>query len=370
MAGFEFKTKGKMKTKTIILLCIFLLVLLVSLSQFGLYADGSVAKNRCAGMSLRECSKHDNCEIVKRRFIFVKRQKCIEKSSTPSRLIKPGDYQKSINIEGVERTYLLHIPLGYDPNKKYPLVMVFHGGGGTGQQVATKTGFNTYADRDGFIVLYPNGIENSWNDRRGTTKSDKQGIDDVGFVSALIEHLTTIFPIDKNRIYASGISNGAIFSHRLACKLSSKIAAIGVVAGEIPEAIVSSCGLSSPMSRIAIHGVADPLNPFLGGETRGGGGGRILSAQATAEIWAKHNGCSLTPSKTQVTPTVNDGTSVEKWAYPNCKKGVDVILYAVNGMGHAWPPQDPEVSRISGKTSHNIDTTKVIWAFFKSHSKV
>ncbi|MDP3769884.1 MAG: PHB depolymerase family esterase [Candidatus Sungbacteria bacterium] len=282
----------------------------------------------------------------------------------------PGDYCQSITVDGRIRTYLLHLPSGYQKEKSYPLVLHFHGGGGTGQQAATKTGFNAYADKDGFIAVYPDGIANSWNDGRGTTEADKQGINDVGFVSALIDNLVVTYSIDKNRIFASGMSNGAIFSHRLGCELSSKIVAIGPVAGEIPEAIAPSCNLSSPMSRVAIHGVDDPLNPFLGGETRGGEGGRILSAQATAEKWAKHNGCSLTPVKTKLLSAVNDGTSVEQWNYPNCWNGTEVILYAVYGMGHAWPPQPPEIPIGVGKTSQNIDATKITWEFFKAHRRL
>ena len=245
--------------------------------------------------------------------------------------------------------------------------MHFHGGGGTGQQAADKTGFNTYADTDGFIAVYPDGIQNSWNDGRGTTVADLLGIDDIGFTSALIDHLAATFSIDANRIYISGMSNGAIFTHRLACALPNTFAAFGPDAGTLAESLDSSCNVTGAMSRVAIHGVADPLNPFLGGETRGGSGGRILSEQATTEKWATLNGCSLTPSKTLLPVTVNDGTSVEQWVYPNCKNGTDVILYAVNGMGHAWPPQDSEFPLIGGETSQNIDATKVIWEFFKAH---
>ncbi len=284
-------------------------------------------------------------------------------------IYQAGTYNESITVDGRTRTYLLHIPTGYRTTTAYPLVFSFHGAGGNGKQMAAKTGFNAYADRDGFIAVYPDGIDNSWNDGRGTTQVDKRGVNDVGFVSALIDHLAAKLSIDRKRVFATGMSNGGIFSHRLGCELSSQISAIGPVAGEIPEAIVSSCKPSSPMSRIAIHGVADPLNPFLGGETRGGAGGRILSAQATAEKWAAHNGCLLNPSKTKLPVTVNDGTSVEQWIYPNCKNGTDVILYAVNGMGHAWPPQSGEIPRVSGKTSHNIDATEVIWEFFRTHSK-
>lgn len=279
----------------------------------------------------------------------------------------PGDYQEIIIVDDHERSYVLHIPTGFDDRKKYPLLFVFHGAGGTAQSMVKKTGFNAYADRDGFVVVYPDGVEKSWNDGRGTTYADQRGVNDVRFISALIDRVASVVPIDENRIYATGMSNGAIFSHRLACELSSKFAAIGPVAGEIPEALAPSCQLSGPMSRVAIHGVEDPFNRFSGGATRGGAGGRIVSAHATAEKWAAHNGCSLTPTRTQLPITVKDGTSVEQWVYPNCKNGTDVVLYAVNGMGHAWPPQAGEVPRISGNTSQNIDATKVIWEFFKTH---
>jgi len=250
-----------------------------------------------------------------------------------------------------------------------PLVLVFHGGYGTGAIAARMSDFSGYADREGFLAVYPDGIERSWNDGRGTTAADPQGIDDVGFVAALIDHLAQRFVIDRSRIYAAGMSNGAIFSFRLGCELSDRLTAIAAVSGMMAEAVVPSCAPSAPLSVLVLKGTADPLTPYEGGETRKGRGGRVLSAPETADYWAKRNGCPGASTIEMLFPVVDDGTTVERATHTGCLKGSEVLLYTVKGMGHAWPPADPHVPRVSGRTSRNIDATSVIWAFFKSHSK-
>lgn len=278
----------------------------------------------------------------------------------------PGDYEGSLTVDGRARTYGLHIPSGFTTQQPYPLLLHFHGGGGSGRHAARKTGWIEYADREGFIAVFPDGVEHTWNAGKGATKAERLGVDDVGFISALIDHLTATLPIDPRRIYASGMSNGASLAHRLGCELSSKLAAIASVASEMAEHIAPTCHPSSPVSVIGIHGVADPLAPFVGGE---GKRGRLLSAQATSQRWALHNGCSPVPSKMQLPPTVNDGTSVEQWMYQGCQHGTDVVWHAVSGMGHAWPPQPAKAPGLAGKSSQNLDATKVIWEFFTQHSR-
>lgn len=280
----------------------------------------------------------------------------------------PGDRRGSLMVDGRSRTYLVHVPAS-QAAKALPLVLVFHGGYGTGAIAAQMSDFNRHADREQFFVVYPDGIEQSWNDGRGTTPADRQAIDDVGFVSALIDHLAQQFPVDPNRVYAAGMSNGAIFSFRLGCELSHRLAAIAAVAGMMAEAVVPQCAPSAPLSVLILKGTADPLTPYEGGETRKGTGGRVLSAPASAEYWAKHNGCQG-EAKTEALPTVvADGTSVERMTRVGCHDGSEVVLYTVKGMGHAWPPTDPHAPKLSGRTSHNLDATEVIWEFFKRHAQ-
>lgn len=283
-------------------------------------------------------------------------------------LRRPGDYQQSIVVDNRERTYILHIPAAFDPNKSYPLIMGFHGGGGSGQKFSRQTKFNVYADREGFIAVYPDGIEHNWNDGRGTTDAEKLGVDDVKLVRTLTEHLKGELPIDAKRVYATGVSNGGIFSQRLACEMSDIFSAIGSDVGPIAANIAPKCNPSKPISVVAIQGTADPLIPINGGAVEGGDGGLVESAENTMNLWASKNTCSAA-RRERLPISVDDGTAVDKTAYSDCGDNTEVVYHIVNGMGHTWPPKEGKVKLISGPTSGNIDATKVFWEFFKEHPK-
>ena len=284
---------------------------------------------------------------------------------------------RSIDVGGLERTYQLHTPSSYDPPQSLPLVILLHGGGGTGQGMEKLTlgGFNRLADREGFIVAYPDGIEKHWNDGRGLEAylAHRENIDDVGFISALIEHLIRTLNVDPNRIYVGGISNGGQFSQRLACELSDRIAAIGVVAIQLPEHLSSSCAPKRPVSVLMMPGTKDPLVPWEGGEIgfrRGRKFGRVLSVPETMRFWAKQYQCPGSPVVSyEPDRDPKDGTRVRREAYVPCGEGAEVVLYAVEGGGHTWPGGDQYLpAGIIGRTSRDIDANEVIWDFFKRHT--
>ena len=141
----------------------------------------------------------------------------------------PGDFTDSIQIGGLTRTYLVHVPT--TRAQPSPMVLCFHGLNGNGSSMELLTGLNAKADSAGFVVVYPDGYYKAWNDGGNTTSN----ADDVGFISALIEKLVTQLKIDRKRIYACGASNGAFFSQRLAFELSNKVAAVAMVAGGMFE---------------------------------------------------------------------------------------------------------------------------------------
>ena len=280
------------------------------------------------------------------------------------------DYKGSIVVNGLKRTYLLHIPSGFNSAKQYPLVLGFHGGGGSGKKFAKQTGFSTYADKEGFIAVYPDGIKHNWNDGRDTTDAYKAGADDIKFVRILVDSLNSKLPIDEKRIYATGVSNGGIFSHRLGCEMSDVFAAIGTVVGPIATKLAPNCNPSEPISVVGIQGTADPGIPFNGGEiTAFGDGGFVESADNTMRLWALKNSCTRPFTVTALPQKVNDGTSVRQITYSGCNRNTEVQYYIVEGMGHGWPPKATQTRR-AGKTSKNIDATPVIWEFFKEHTKV
>jgi polyhydroxybutyrate depolymerase len=175
---------------------------------------------------------------------------------------------RSIIFAGLERTYRIHMPPSYDKSTPLPLLIALHGGGGSGEKMEELTlrGFNRLSDKEGFIVVYPDGIEKHWNDGRENVKyrAHREKIDDVGFISALIDYLVKQYNIDIKQVYATGISNGAMMSFRLGCELSEKIAAIAPVAGSMPENLPTRCSPSRSISVLIISNTEDPLVPWGG----------------------------------------------------------------------------------------------------------
>ncbi len=278
------------------------------------------------------------------------------------------DWQGPVDVHGVERTYLLHLPPSYDSRKPAPLVLVFHGGRGSGKRVAQMTGFSLLADEKGFIVVYPDGLDGHWNDGRPRTGESLP--DDVAFISTLIDRLSMLFSIDRKRVYAAGISNGAIFAQRLGCELPDKLAAIAPVAGTMAKDL--KVRPSEPISVLMIHGAADALVPYGGGEVRGDIGGRVLSVKDTAAMWAEANGCVDTaPQAETLAPESAAGMRVRRETWGLCKAGTAVVVYTVEGGGHTWPgaPARRAMGRVVGPTSQDFDATRTIWEFFELHPK-
>ena len=276
----------------------------------------------------------------------------------------PTEERRTLEVDGVERGYLVFLPPSYRPEHPAPLVLVFHGGGGRATGIAPHTGFSLLAEREGFVAVYPDGLGRRWNDGRGFAAAH----DDVGFVRALLDTLGRTLTLDPRRIYATGISNGAVFSYRLACDLPGVFAAVAPVAGAMPVDLAPSCVHPEPVSVLAMQGTADPLMPYTGG----GGGrrrGRVLSAARSVAFWAAAAGCDESPVTTaepDVTPA--DGTQVRRTTFTGCRDGRSVELYTIEGGGHTWPG-GPPVSGSVGRVSRDVDATTLIWAFFAQHPR-
>jgi polyhydroxybutyrate depolymerase len=287
--------------------------------------------------------------------------------------------RESIIYEGTERTYILHLPAGKDQTKVYPLVIALHGGGGDGKgmQKLTLGIFDSLADKDGFLVLYPDGIEKHWNDGRS---GDETGygtggnkIDDIGFLSELIDKMIKERSVDQTKVYITGMSNGAMMTYRCGCELSNKIAAIAPVAGNIPEKLSHSCKPVRPISVLVINSMADPLMPYKGGEVTGPFGmkklGKVLSANESIAFWVKFDGCNDIPLLSDL-PDKDpaDGTRIKVASYTGGRNNSELILYSVEGGGHSWPGGYPYLGEwIIGRTSRDMDACEQIWEFFKRH---
>ena len=273
---------------------------------------------------------------------------------------------------GIERTCLVHAP-AKRPAAPMPLLLALHGGGGTadGMVRLTKGRFDALADRDGFVVAYPQGIGRSWNDGRKDLRSEaaRKNVDDVGFVRDLIGELARRFPVDRRRVFVAGMSNGGMMAMRLACSLPGEVRGVAAVASSLSNDAAAACPAASAVSVVEIAGTADPIVPFEGGEVRALGmpRGSVFGAPKTAALWARKAGCRMPPAEAGLPAAVEDGTRVRKIEYAACSSGARVVLYGVEGGGHAWPGGVPYLGeRIIGKTSANLSACDAIWEVFSA----
>jgi polyhydroxybutyrate depolymerase len=214
-----------------------------------------------------------------------------------------------LDFGGLVRTYGVHVPAGLD--HPVGLVVNLHGAGATGADQERDTNYDAVADAHGFIVAYPDGIDFSWADGRGPSQPDRQGIDDVGFITALAGKLVADFGIDPGHVFATGMSAGAFMVNRLACERADVFAAIAPVAGTLGVNV--GCVPSRPVAVLETHGTADPVVPFSGGPMVGRGGpSDIVSAPELAARWRQAGG--------------------------------DVVLKQIDGGGHIWPGDAAEAS--------------------------
>lgn len=275
----------------------------------------------------------------------------------------PGD----ITHAGLARTFRVHVPPGYDGTEPLPLVLMFHGGGGSGRQFElASSGMNPIADRENFIAVYPDGTGRiqTWNGGDCCGGAVTNNVDDVGFTAAMLDHLEAELCIDKNRVFASGMSNGAILSHRLGCELSDRIAAIAPVAG---TEMSPTCTPPRTVAMMHIHGSDDGHVPFDGGIGCGPAGVAFTSVPATMERRRALNGCDSTRS---LAFTEGDGTCE---SYSGCDDGADVLLCTIDGGGHNWPGGAPPAGLVecpgNGGQSTTFMASEVVWRFFSEHGR-
>lgn len=274
---------------------------------------------------------------------------------------KSGEHTISLQAGGLTRTSIVHVPDSYDPTQGTMLVLNFHGFSSAGWQEALLSRMSGAADQRGFIVAYPEGVATSWNagDCCGTAWTDS--VDDIGFTKALLDRLEKDYCIDPKRVYATGMSNGGFFSHRVGCELADRFAAIAPVAGVLgfPD---DKCHPSRPLPIIDFHGTSDPLVPYDGGTPilpTLGAGLVFRSVAETMHFWQLNNGCS---GDKKVIYQNGDATC-EEW--PDCTGGANTVLCTIDGGGHTWPGGLPVPPL--GKTSSDIDATATMLDFFQAH---
>jgi polyhydroxybutyrate depolymerase len=280
----------------------------------------------------------------------------------------PGDHTRPLEHGGRTRTYIAHVPPKYDSKQPTPVVLAFHGGGSNAEQMVRFCGLNEKADKESFIVVYPNGTGRlermlTWNGGNCCAYAMLNNVDDVGFTRSLLDDLEAVVNVDAKRVFATGISNGGIMSYRLASELSDRIAAIAPVAGTMGTA---ACNPKRPVPVLHFHGTDDEYLPFKGGKGKGVSGTDFYSVDHSIQAWVKANGCPETPVVTDEPKKTDDGTCIQRKTYGPGEAGAEVVLLVINGGGHTWPGRDPRV-RFLGKSTQNTSANDLMWEFFKKH---
>lgn len=268
---------------------------------------------------------------------------------------------RTISHDGIQRSYRLYVPSVYDGSEAVPLLFNLHGYTSNALQQEAYGDFRPIADTANFILVHPDGTQ----DQSGTTfwnafGSPTETVDDVGFISALIDSLNAEYNIDLNRVYSTGMSNGGFMSYRLACALSSRIAAIASVTGAMIDPSFLACSPSHPTPAMQIHGTADPTVPYNGSTG-------VLGAVESAEYWVTFNNCNPTPVETLV-PDIDmtDMCTADHFVYSGGDAGSAVELYRVNGGAHTWPGTNPFFSTL-GITNQDFSASVEIWRFFSQY---
>lgn len=264
----------------------------------------------------------------------------------------------SISHDGIQRDYILYIPELYDGSTAVPLILNFHGFGSNANEQMFYGDFRDIADTEGFLLVHPEGttfIGNQfWNVGFPGISST---IDDVGFTEALIDELATLYTINLDRVYATGMSNGGFMSFLLACQLSEKIAAVASVTGSMTQDTFNDCNAQLPTPVLQIHGTEDDVVLY---------NGNTLSIPIADVIsyWVDYNNCETTPSTTTLPDLdVSDGSTVEHSVYENSDNGITTEHMKVIGGGHTWPGS---VLNTAG-TNQDIDASMEIWLFFSRY---
>ena len=274
-------------------------------------------------------------------------------------LSSPGTRELTLKVGNDNRTFRLHVPPA-GSSRPYPLVIALHGAASNGKQTEALTGLSPLADKKGFVVAYPDGENRIWRYwNLGEGKKDFQ------FISDLMDALVKAGTADPQRIYLTGISNGAYFSNALAIEFGDRVAAIAPVAGTINKLVGR---VAKPKRAVPVcywHGTDDRVVGYDGTDFISKHE-VSLGAEDCVKWWAEKNGC---PKAANVEKLENkapdDGTTVERWTYSG---PAPVVFYKISGGGHTWPGMPAAGEKILGKVCRDVNASEVIWEFFSKYS--
>lgn len=269
--------------------------------------------------------------------------------SGPPAPLRPAVRFGEVDVDGQIRRYRVFAPPSIEEEAPAPLVLALHDAFGSAEKFQEITQLDQAAVAGNFVVVYPEALGITWNGGFccGTARASEENVDDLGFLTRLLDELGATYPIDSDRVYAVGASNGAIMAYRLACELADRIAGVASVGGAM---VMDGCAPERPVSILAIHGTDDGQVPYEGGPTSGAPD-PVRSQPELIDAWAELNGCADVPQAETV-------ELVDTSSWTDCPGGVSVSLLTVRGGGHTWFSE--EFDRAAGA----VDATQVITDFF------
>jgi polyhydroxybutyrate depolymerase len=256
-------------------------------------------------------------------------------------------------VDGQVRTYRVFVPPTLDRSRPAPLVMVLHGGNNSVEDAVRTMLFDREAGVGDFIVVYPEATQRAWNAGTCCGSAPRRNPDDVGFLSQVLDQVQADYPVDSDRVFLTGVSNGAMMAYRYACEHADRVTAVGSVAGAV---VVEDCRPSRAVSVLEIHGTEDPLIPYLGGTPEAPEAQNAPPYTATHDMvarWAELNACPPPPPPEREGPVIT-----ESWT--GCRDGAAVTLVTVEGGGHIW------FASGLGPANGALDATGTIWRFFSA----
>ena len=329
--------------------------------------------------------------------------------------LRAQETKEKVTVDDADRSFTLRLPRGYNPQQHYPVVILLHGVNQDPDDMERLTGFDTLADANGIIVIYPAALHGRWNvgvrpaeqrpmgmrpgggHRRGGygggypggggggypggggggSPGGQQGgghdseesrraapADDVAFFNQMLDQVSSKFSVDASRVYALGLSEGGFMSLRAACSLSDRIAAVAAVGAAMPKTMI--CLPSRPVPVLMINGTSDPVVPY-GGGTEHNLSLTTLSAEDSSKDWAKIDRCNDKPEKGKWAAKGKGGTETRVDTYDGCQQSAQVVLYSVKGAGNTWPGGEQyEPEKTVGKTSPDVNGNEIAWNFLSS----
>lgn len=266
-------------------------------------------------------------------------------------------------FDGLQRDYLLYIPQVYNGSVAVPLVLNLHGRGSNAGEQNLYGNFHPQADADNFLIVIPNstiiGGTKLWNSSIIPTGTAGY-VDDVSYLSALIDTMIARYNIDTSQIFSTGMSNGGFMSYTLACELGNRIKKIASVTGSMTSSLYSSCSPNGNIPVLQIHGTTDPVVPYNGGSG-------MQAIEDVVDFWVSNNNCNTTPNSYNLPDiNTNDNSTAIRYTYSYATDSNNVVFYKILDGGHTWP--DAIIDLPSGNTNRDFNASQVIWNFFKGEN--